>query len=226
MNKRKMGAGKRGQVTFEYLIIVGMILLLVLPFFDYSFYALGANSGAVGAAIEAVEVATSLDSVAELGEGSMNTVRVTNDMVISQDGLVTAKLPDGQEISIPSTVTLQSSSIQLKPGSVAIMNTDKGLIASNKPVIKDVKPQNLKGVSSADVTGEYFTDDAVALIKGTMPNGVEFSRQITAQLETGTTTHLVLDINPLNPIPDGKHTLYIVQQGSVYSNGFPVAVGA
>ena len=212
-----MGVGKRGQVTFEYLVVIGMVLLLAIPFFDYSFYILGVNSGTAGAVMEAVEVATSLDMIAELGEGNVNTVMVTNDIEISQNGLVTIKFPNGGDISIPSSVTLQTPKLQLKPGKVTINQTKDGIVAVNKPVIKSVSPTNFKDVTIVDVQGENFASDAYAMVKGG-----KYSQEYVVELETSSTTHLLIDPSK-PPLPDGDYQIYILlEKGSVYSDGFPV----
>mgnify|MGYP001590190665 FL=1 len=87
-----MSQGKRGQITYEYLIIIGMVILLVIPLFDYSFFTLGENIGVVNGVAQTVQLATSLEEISYLGEGSATTVSMDDvkSITVSPEGYVTS----------------------------------------------------------------------------------------------------------------------------------------
>ena len=217
-----MSQGKRGQITYEYLVIVGMVLLLVIPLFDYSFFTLGENIGVVNGVAQTVQLATSLEEVSYLGVGSATTVSMDDveSITVSPDGYVTATLKNDKEITIPSTTQL-SGMFVLQPGIVSVVHTADGLAVLNAPQINNVMPNNLYGANKAAIDGGNLAKDAVIIIKGIEDithNEVSYQYSFDPDQPQSETLMSFTII----PHPDeGVYTVTVTQYG-LSSNGFQV----
>ena len=217
-----MSQGKRGQITYEYLVIVGMVILLVIPLFDYSFFTLGENIGVVNGVAQTVQLATSLEEISYLGEGSATTVSMDDvkSITVSPEGYVTSTLKNDKELTIPSTTRL-SGMFVLQPGIVSVVYTADGLAILNAPQINDVIPNNFYGVDKAAISGNNLAKDGIIIIVGTediTQNKVSYQYafdQYQAQSET-------LKSFTIDPHPNsGVYTVTVKQYG-LSSNEFPV----
>lgn len=186
-----MGIGKRGQVTYEYLVIIGMVIFLVIPFFDYSFLSLGENLLIVEGVTETVHLATTLEEVSYLGTGSVKNLDMDDvkSVDISLDGYVTATLANDKQITIPSSIQL-SMPRTLEPGRVAVANVDGDVIPMNAPLIKEAVPVNIFNVEILTIIGEHFDiNHAVLVLEGT---------------EAITQNHIRYEYRPIIPAEDSQ----------------------
>ncbi len=186
-----MGIGKRGQITYEYLIIIGMVIFLVIPFFDYSFLSLGENLMIVEGVTETVHLATTLEEVSYLGTGSVKNLDVDDvkSIDISLDGYVTATLANDKQITIPSSIQL-SEARTLEPGRVAVANIDGDVVPMNAPFIKEAVPTNMYDAETLTIMGEHFDiNHAVLILEGT---------------EAITSQHIRYEYRPLIPAEDSQ----------------------
>lgn len=203
-NKGTMRVGKRGQISYEYLVIVGMMFFLVIPFFNYAFFSLGGNLMVTSGVAEAMLLAATLEEVSYLGPGNMMTVRLDHvESVTVQSGVVVAVLSkDGKEIVIPSTTLVTTQ--PLDRGQIIVGNNQGTLVVTNIPQFIDYQPDDITA-KKITAEGKYFDTNPLLHIVGTTENGQPIDREYTG---SGTSrTQATFSMNPR--MRDGDYQMRI-----------------
>ncbi|MBI2545680.1 hypothetical protein HYV81_00705 [Candidatus Woesearchaeota archaeon] len=161
--------GKRGQVSFEYIVIAGILLVITLPFF---YYAFSESNTAIklNQADDAVKsIARAADTVYSLGPGSKLFVVVS--------------IPDGvQNTSITSkTVQLQLS---IYGGVSDIYANTKANLTGSIPTARGTYKLSLEMLNSGLVAIGAFNDTTVPSVIWTSPSGTQVSNDTTLQANT------------------------------------------
>ncbi len=224
-NRTKMTIGKRGQLTYEYLVIIGMIIFLVIPFFDYSFLSLGENILIVEGVAQTVQLATSLEEVGYLSSGSVKNVDVKDVKAIevSLDGYVTATLVNDKEISIPFNGYV-SEEADLTPGRIAVANVDGDVIAMNPPEIGEFQPFNIISAEQATLIGKNFdSEHAVIVLEGEQSSPPQHIRIEYVPDDNPANSNTKLHFSLASKPGQGAYTATVIQKG-VASNPKEVVV--
>jgi|GEM_PF-6194921 uncharacterized protein (UPF0333 family) len=218
-----MNNGKRGQISYEYLVIVGMVLMLVLPFFNYTFYSLGGNIVIASGAAKTVQLATGLEDVSYLGPGNVKTYQMEDvqSITISQDGEVTTVLSNGESITIPSTVVL-SEEVTLQPRSISIANKQGQLVVVNTPRIEQIDPADLSG-NYIRAFGYDFGSEPTLIVEGVESGGERVRHSYRLQRgERDAQRRDVAEIVSIPVLPPGTYTLRVVVHDIIYSPPFMI----
>lgn len=218
-----MRHGKRGQVTYEYLIVLGMILLLIIPFFNYAFFSVGVFMGTGGALQETVQLVQAMEEVYGLGPGSLFTVELKDvkevNIMPSTEGktIVVSKMPNGQEITLPSTAPFPGT-VTLNSPIVYVTNNGGIISVGDRPTITRVDPQNLYILVGGFVS-VYGTDlESTDKVSITRSDGSILFETAPSYLKVDGTQ---FDFDSSGITEEGTFDLYAIVDG-VYSNDFSV----
>lgn len=219
-----MVRGKKGQITYEYIIVLGMALLLVLPFFNYAFFTLGIHIGTGNGVAEAVQLVNAVEEVAGLGSGSLITVLMNDveSVVISNaasGSLITTILKKSQQqITLPSSVFVATPN-PVETGSVSVVNAGGEVTVINTPQVTNVNPSNLHAPkSTVEITGNHLEGTTSVVVSGS-----DFFKSYTPL--TVEKKRVIINISPGLTINDLTTLRLFAVTGSVYSNGFHVVSG-
>ncbi len=165
---RNKKLSRKGQISYEYLVIVGMTLTLVVPFFNYSVTNLGINVGVQSGVGQAVEFVNTLEELNTLGPGNIATLS-TNQLtnIIIEENTVTATLSNNNVISLEVTGLVQPT-ILTATDRLTIRNDNGVVKAIPKPEMYGIKPEEgILGETVFTITGEYFTPSAQVFLSST-----------------------------------------------------------
>jgi uncharacterized protein (UPF0333 family) len=199
---------KRGQITYEYLVVVGMILLLIIPFFNYAFFTLGSEIVVGSGVAEIAGLALSIDEIATLGQGSSNTLDVSNAKSVEiSDGLVTGVLNNEKVISFTITTKIDEPIIFDDPEIVTVINQDEGVAVVETPTIVKVTI----GPARTKIFGDRLAEETTIIIQNPTTYIEEPATYVSEQ-EVQIDTSVV---------PLGTHDVFAVVKG-VFSNSIEI----
>ena len=225
-----MRYGKRGQITYEYLIIVMMVLLLVIPFFNYASYNLGMTMGESGVVVATVELSMGLTTVDELGPRNLQTIDMSKNIdsiEVTSDGLVTVSFND-KALSLPTSIPTQTLKA-LEPGSISLANNQGKVFVVNTPQITttDNNPNSAK----FKIYGHHFTETPQLAIEHVSSEDVaepliEYTpNDVYEDCLVGEVCLDVAEFKLRPPLGPETYTFYItLVDGIVFSNGYTVTV--
>ena len=156
--------GKRGQSSFEYIIIVGVLLIIIIPFFYYAFSESNSNIK-LNQADDAVKaIAGAADSVYSLGPGSKQFVYIT--------------IPDGVTSTSVTSKTVQLQ-ISIFGGTSDIYATTKANLTGSLPASKGTYRLSLEMLSNGLVAIGSYNDTTPPTVTWTFPSGKQTSNDTT-----------------------------------------------
>ncbi len=202
----------RGQLSLEYLIVLGIALVVLLPFIQYTFSNLNVQLALERTSDCAVNAASTLETVNNLAPGSWYTedsafnIQISNKVVYCEKGTIF-------ESSHSTYVTVAGAMMysgNVHPGKVAYKNDDTNNGANNQalvfnvPYIQQLVPSVVsQGVINwVTVTGTDFTPTSVMYMDG----------KVRATLYLSSTQ---ISFQPREqhepPLEDGDHPVYVTQ---------------
>lgn len=165
---------KKGQISIEYLMIIGLILLVTIPLFVYAFVEVK-RSIQMNHAEDAVNtIANAADTVYSLGPGSKKYVWITTP------GGVTQTLVNNTEISMK---------LYIFKGESDVFATTKPIVIGSIPAEKGPHRVAAESLGSGVVRiGEVIADDDPPNITRVYPNLTEGQNVCPGQVTIGADT--------------------------------------
>lgn len=161
--------GKRGQTSFEYIVIVGAIILLMIPFLSYAVSKINRETKFNTAEEAVAKLAQAADSVAVLGPGTRRFVTITLPADISATSI------NGTEILLQMQYGGKTSDI---------VSTTKSLVQGSLQKGKGTYKIAVEALNDGSVYIGSFNDTTAPKVIWSFPSGILDYFKITLQATT------------------------------------------
>ena len=159
---RGMCRNSRGQLGFEYLVIAGMILVVVLPFLAYSLTSTNALFSTEGATASLHNLAQATETAMNLGPGNAVSVSLSpvfQKVEVKGGGIFMGTLKNGQTITAKATANVQPDQTIVSRQAGVANNNGQALVFDAPEIIK-LEPESAQRGATVTVRGHYFTSDS------------------------------------------------------------------
>lgn len=147
---------KRGQLGFEYLVIIGVVMVLMLPLMSYLFSSADRQLNVENAVSSVYELTLAAEEVNYLGPGSSKAMVMGEgiDSVETGPGYVKGNLLSGQVVFVPTTANLVQ--VEIEGEEVAVSNNNGLIEVFNAPNIDYLAPNGGPIETVVTVHGRNF----------------------------------------------------------------------